>query len=539
MNTRVDTEPRALETTLAILRRRWWIIALTTILVAAAAFVFSKLERKEYTATTTVQVLASPQVNPDTGLPLSASSTAVDPTVQATAIQLISRQPAVAAATARTIGHGLTPGEVQSAIGVSQQTTTNLVNVSATSTSPALAAAIANTYVSRYISTQNAQARASLSQSLRLVKSQIRALPSQSRASAQGQALQAQAEALRIAMKIQNGGVQLVTSAATPSGSSSPKVTRNAALGIIVGLLLGLGIAFLLERLDRRIKSVEELEHAFRLPLLAAVPQNSAFSAPPVLDAPADQPHKEVFRLLRAYLRYFNVDKELRLLMVTSAMSGDGKTTVAYNLAEAAQEAGTKTLLLETDLRRPDLARHYGLAAGPGLSEVLTGGATAHDAVQPVAITTRVNGTPAQVSLDVLVAGQLPPNPAELLESQAMVDVLAWASEHYGMVIIDTAPVAVVSDAMPLLPKVDGVLLVSQVGRNSTDAAAFFRDRLTGVNAPLLGVVANAVREKRAHGYGYGYGGYKSRNAVTADTPAIPASLDSPGHVSPPGDRHR
>lgn len=520
MNTQAETEHLALERTLTVLRRRWWIIALTTVLVAAATFAFSEMQRKAYTATASVQVLASPQVNPDTGLPLSSSSDYVDPTVQATAIQLISHQPAVAAATARTVGHGLTPGQVESGIAVSQQTTTNLVNVSSTSTSPALAAAIVNTYVKRYISTQNAQARASLSQSLRLVKSQLRGLSSQSRAGTQGEALQAQAEALRIAMKIQNGGVQLVTPAAIPSGPSSPKVTRNTALGIIVGLLLGLGIAFLLERLDRRIKSVEELEHAFRLPLLAAVPQNSAFSESPTLDGPPDQGHKEVFRLLRAYLRYFNVDKEVRLLMVTSAMSGDGKTTVAYNLAEAAQEAGTKTLLLETDMRRPDLARHYRLSSGPGLSEVLTGGIAAGEAVQSVPIATRMNGNRSQVSLDVLVSGHLPPNPAELLESRTMIEVLTWASEHYGMVVIDTAPVAVVSDAMPLLPKMDGVVLVSQLGRSSKDAAAFLRDRLAGVNAPLLGVIANAVREKSAHGYGYGYGGYESRNAVIPDPPA-------------------
>lgn len=530
MHTRPDNEHLALEQTLGVLRRRWWVILLATVLVAGATYGFSKAQRKQYTATASVQVLASPQVDPQTGLPLDSSSTIVDPTEQATAIQLISHQPAVDQATASAIGHGLTAGAVASAISVSQQTTTNIADVSATSATPALASAIANTFVRQYIAAQQAHAHSILAQALRLVQLQIAALSPASRAGSSGQSLVDRAESLRIAMKLQNGGVQLVTPATTPSSPSSPKVTRNTALGLLVGLLLGLGLAFLIDRFDRRIKNVEELEHAYRLPLLAAIPQNPAFVAPPRLEQSADQAHKEVFRLLRAYLRYFNVDRELRLLLVTSAVSGDGKTTVAHNLAEAAQETGTKTLLLETDMRRPDLARHYGLAHGPGLSEVLTGGAKAHDAVQSVPIATRMNGTRSQVSLDVLVAGHLPPNPAELLESRGMVDLLAWASEHYGLVVIDTAPIAVVSDATPLLSKADGVVLVSQVGRGSRQAAAFLRERLAGLNAPLLGVVANRVREKGSHayGYGYGYGSYAPDPDVPAlDERSVPSSTRS------------
>lgn len=529
MEATVEHEPLAVERILAILRRRWWIITLATVLVAGATLGFSKLQPRRYTATATVQILSSPAIDPTTGLPLSSGSTVVDPTVQATAVQLISHQPRVAAATATALGHGLTGASVAADITVSQQTTTNLVDISATSTSPSLAAEIVNTYTRKYISTQNNRARASTQRALRLVETQLKSLSSQARAGSQGQALANQAETLRIASKIQSGGVQLLIPASVPTSPSSPKISENVALGLVVGLLLGLGLAFVVDRLDRRIRSLEELEQAFRLPLLATVPHHRDFSVAPGLDSPADQGHKEVFRLLRAYLRYFNVDRELRLLIVTSAQSGDGKTTVARNLAEAAREAGTRTLLLETDLRRPDLAQHYGLAQAPGLSEVLTGGATANAAVQSVPIALRVNGSRSEVRLDVLVAGHLPPNPGELLESRAMMDLLAWSSEHYGMVVVDTAPVAVVSDAMPLLPRADGVVLVSQVGRNSKEAAAFLRERLLGVRAPLLGIVANGVREKRAQGfgYGYGYGSYEARAAASEDPAApVPASLD-------------
>ena len=214
-----------------------------------------------------------------------------------------------------------------------------------------------------------------------------------------------------------------------------------------------------------------------------------------------------MFRLLRAYLRYFNVDRELRSLLIVSGTSGDGKTTVAYNLAEAAQETGSKTLLIEADLRLPNLAAHYGLRAVPGLAELLIGTVDPPKAIQSIPIATRVNGSTAEVSLDVLLAGHPPPNPAELLQSKAMAELLSWAAEHYELVVIDTPPLSVVSDAVPLLAQVDGVVVVSQLGKNTRDAAAFLRDRLAAVNAPVLGVVANGVSAKGAGGYGYSYYG--------------------------------
>jgi capsular exopolysaccharide synthesis family protein len=230
-------------------------------------------------------------------------------------------------------------------------------------------------------------------------------------------------------------------------------------------------------------------------------------TAPRAADAGRHGGH-EVFKLLRAYLRYFNVDREIRSLLVVSAAPGDGKTTVARNLAQAAQETGSKTLLIDADMRRPDLARYYDIGNSPGLSELLIGSVQALEAIQSIPIATRVNGKTAEVTLDVLGAGHAPPNPAELIDSHAMAEFLSWASEHYELVVIDTPPLSVVSDAIPLLRKVDGVVVVSQIGKNTRDAAAYLRDRLLGVNAPLLGVIANGVKAKGKDGYGYGYGYY-------------------------------
>jgi receptor protein-tyrosine kinase len=342
-------------------------------------------------------------------------------------------------------------------------------------------------------------------QALSLVQRQIAGRSEQQLAGTTGQALIDRAESLRILANLQDGGAQVVQPAKVPKSPSSPKTLRNTVLGLLLGLLLGFSLAFLLERLDRRIKTVEDLEQTYRVPLLATVPQNKSFARSPASNGANHSSQLEVFRLLRAYLRYFNVDRQIRSLLVVSAAPGDGKTTVARNLALAAQETGTKTLLIDVDLRRPDLARFFAVSPAPGLSELLIGGVEVKDAIRSVPIATRVNGSTAEIALDVLVAGHPPPNPAELIESHAMSDVLSWATEHYELVVIDTPPLSVVSDAIPLLGKVDGVVLVSQLGKTTRDAAAFLRERLAGMNAPLLGVVANGVNPKGQAGYGYGY----------------------------------
>lgn len=506
---RTPTDHLDLEHVLAVLRHRWWVIALLTVLAGAASFAFSKTQHKEYTATSSV-LFQNPQLSQQaSGLQVLPTSPSEDPVIMATNVQLLTQQSGVAAATARIVGHGLNTSQVSQSISVSQQGQTNLANVSATSASPVVAAAIANMFVTRFIASERLQQKASVAPALALVERQIRALPPQQLASTTGQGLIDRAESLRILAKLQNGGAQVVTRAAVPTSPSSPKVARNTALGLMIGLLLGLALAFLLERLDRRMKNAEELAETYRLPLLATVPQSKAYSLAPQTNRATQHGESEVFRLLRAYLRYFNVDRQLRSLLVASAAPGDGKSTVSRNLAQAAQETGTKTLLLEADLRRPQMARHYGVTAAPGLSELLIGSAERSEAICSIPVATRVNGATAEVSMDLLVAGHPSPNPAELIESHAMAELLSWATENYELVVIDTPPLAVVSDAISLLHRVDGVVVVSQLGKNTRDAAAFLRERLVGVNAPLLGVIANAVKGKKGQaGYGYGYGYY-------------------------------
>jgi receptor protein-tyrosine kinase len=208
--------------------------------------------------------------------------------------------------------------------------------------------------------------------------------------------------------------------------------------------------------------------------------------------------------MLRANLRYFNVDHEIRSLIVTSPQPGDGKSTVSWNLASAAASAGTRVLLIEADLRRPALSRWTDQRPKIGLSALLSQQGSIEDAVVKVDFGD-VSDVSGSHSVDVIFAGGLPPNPDELMESDRMREVIRAAEAMYGLVVIDTPPTSVVSDAIPLVIEVSGVLVVSRLGRTTRGAAATLAGQLANLNARVLGVVVNGGRSGDGYGYGYGY----------------------------------
>jgi non-specific protein-tyrosine kinase len=222
--------------------------------------------------------------------------------------------------------------------------------------------------------------------------------------------------------------------------------------------------------------------------------------------------------LIRAHLRFFNVDRDVRTLVIASPVPGDGKTTIACHLAEIAARAGSRVLLLEADLRHPTLAQQLDIQPGPGLAGVLIGAVAMPEAVQSVSYEGSPGGGDMGHALDVLVAGAvLPPNPGELLESRAMDAELASSKSMYDLVVIDTPPLTIVSDAFPLLTKVDGVVIVGWVGHSQTDAAERLQQILGGSNAPLLGVIANGSGPS-------GIGSYINPGSDEAPPPAGSAS---------------
>jgi succinoglycan biosynthesis transport protein ExoP len=492
------------EQVLAILRRRAGWILLCFVLVAVAAYGFSKHQAKKYTATASLVFSNNQQAQQLAGLPATIGSN--QQAQQSTNLKLVQLGD-MAAKTAERLGLGLTKQAVSADLSVSAQGESNIVDVAATASSPALAAEIANAYTNQFVTEQQSANHAYYASALRLVNKQLAALSPKERAGTAGLALQDRAQSLGVLAELRNGNVQVAQAAALPTSPSSPKISRNTALGAVLGLLLGLGVAFVLERFDRRIREPGDLEQIYGLPLLGVVPESTALArsmkGKKGAAGPLPAGEAEAFHLIRAHLRYFNVDRELRTLLVASAAPGDGKTTIARHLATAAATMGARVLLLEADLRRPTIAEQLDVRSGPGLSDVLIDAVSLDDAAQQVDL--ELPGSRGRV-LDVLVAGVAPPpNPGELIESHAMELLLRRAKLAYDLVVIDTPPLTAVSDAFPLLGKVDGVLIVGRVGRNRRDVAERLHETLTGAGAPLLGVIANGFKGGRAGAYGYAY----------------------------------
>ena len=228
------------------------------------------------------------------------------------------------------------------------------------------------------------------------------------------------------------------------------------------------------------------------------------------------------FQMLRARLRYFNVDRNIHSVLVTSAAPGEGKTTVAWNLAASAAGAGSRTILLEADFHQPSIAARLAARPRPGLSELLSGQSSLQESLQQVTVENRQNGKAGMRQLDVIVAGSHPPNPVELLESDGMVRLLEELSGDYDLVVIDSPPLPILADAIPLAKMVNGVIIVGRVNKTTRDEAQALHDQLESLDAPLLGVVAN--RTSRGKGY-YGYYNTGRRSSSTA------AEVHQPRHT--------
>lgn len=215
----------------------------------------------------------------------------------------------------------------------------------------------------------------------------------------------------------------------------------------------------------------------------------------------------EAFRVLRTNLQFVGLDKPLKSIVVTSATPGEGKSTTAANLAVAFAQAGGSVCLIDADLRRPTIAKLFGLSNWSGLTNALVG----QDDLSTYLMDSAISG------LSILPSGPIPPNPAELLGSGRMSKLLAHAEEKFDMVVVDTPPVLAVTDAAVLAPKVGGVVLVVRAGKVARRQASQARDALAVVKAKVLGVVLDAVEAKGRDGYYYYYyyqGAERSRNSL-------------------------
>lgn len=293
----------------------------------------------------------------------------------------------------------------------------------------------------------------------------------------------------------QTGGAQVLTPAEAPRSPVSPQPTRDAAIALVLGLILGVGLAFVSDTLDERIRSVGDLERVTRgLPTLALIPEverghDESFIA--LRDDPRSA-QAEAFRSLRTAVKFAALDQSIKVIQLTSASQGEGKTTVVANLALALAQGGDRVAVVCCDLRRPRLQERFGVGLTPGFTDVLVGDSPLADALRRY-----------DTNVLILPAGSPPPNPSELLSSNKAAAVVRALTEEFDIVLIDCTPILPVTDALVVSRLVDATLVVADSRSTSRKAVTRSLQLLGQVNAPVLGMVLNGMPEGGEVSYGY------------------------------------
>lgn len=278
--------------------------------------------------------------------------------------------------------------------------------------------------------------------------------------------------------------------------SVSPHLALNLIIGAVLGLLFGISGAVLRDVFDTSIKSPEDATAASGAPLMAVIPYDSSVPKKPLIsDSGGSDERVDAFSVLRTNLQFVDLDAKHQIIIVSSALPDEGKTVTATNLAITLAKTSRRVLVVDCDFRKPRVARILGLENSVGLLSVLVGHASLEDCIQQ-----------HSSGCDLLATGPLPPNPAEVLETQAMSDLLSRMRDLYDVVIIDAPPLLPVADPAIVASKADGVLLVVRHGKTSVEAVENAVGRIDTVGAEVLGVVLNMAPRRAMADYGYGYG---------------------------------
>lgn len=438
---------------ITILRERWVLVLSCTLLGTLVAGLVTLTTTPTYESTSQIYVSVQTQDGSTQGL---AQGTTYSQD-QVAGFADLATSPIVLDPVIQELGLNRTSSGLARQVSASVRLNTTLINISVSSEEPAEAAALANA----------------------VAGSMIVVLPELQRP------LDAAVSPVRITT---------TRAAVVPQNQASPDVPLNMALGLLVGLALGVGAAVLRTTLDTRVRSEADLVSLTDRPILGAVGFDAATSEDPlaIVSQPLSQ-RAEAVRRLRTNLQFINAPSRPRSIVVTSSLPGEGKSTTSANLALAMVDAGARVVLIDGDLRRPTLAKVLGVEGGVGLTTVLIGRAEVADVIQPF----------GETALDVIAAGEIPPNPSELLGSSQMRSLLNQLATEYDMVIIDSAPLLPVTDGAVLAKLTDGALLVVGADSAHRQQVTAALNALEKVEARVLGLVLNRAAPTKRDAYSY------------------------------------
>jgi tyrosine-protein kinase len=517
---------------LNVVRRRKWIILLALVLVPAAAILFSLQQERLYQAN--AEVLIGRQ-----NLAASLTGT-VDPTVYQQADRIIQTQanlarvPDVARRVLEEAGiaGSETPREFLSRSSVSAKQNADLLEFKVTDPSPRRAAELATVYANQFKTYRREIDTTSLERARLEVAKRIAQLDRAGKPNSALYASLVDKEQQLATMEALQTSNAFVVHSAEDGDLVQPRPLRNGILGLALALVLGLGLAFLREALDTRIRSADELEQQLGIPLLARIPE------PPrrlrkdnglaMLSRPRGV-HAETFRMLKMNLEFMKLGRDVRTIMVTSAVEQEGKSTTVANLAVALARAGESVCLVDLDLRRPHIERFFDLRDTPGLTQVVLEHVELDRALTPIVIPEPGDKRPVRIwrsgdvefetngngdhgaggMLHVLTAGAIPPNAGDLVVTDKIGHVLGELRERFGTVLIDAPPALQVGDAMALSRRVDAVFVVTRMNVVRRPMLRELRRVLDASPATKLGFVVTGAESDETYGHGgYGYGYY-------------------------------
>ncbi len=514
---------------LALLMHWAWLIILAVVLSGATAYLVSSQMTPIYQATTAILINQAPSTRVSDYAALLTSERLTQ-----TYAQLLTKRPVlqgVVDALQKDYNVVVDIDDLDGAIDVSPVRDTQIIEIKVRHTDPVLAAQIANelvavfsrtiqdTQTARYAETKNSLQRQldDLSRRIEADSLALQNLGDAPEDEAERNRLETQLnqnrqlyasllqtfEQVRLAEAESISNVIQADPATVPERPISPKVFQDTLLAAVVGGMLAVGSVFLIDALDDTVRTPDDVTRLTGLPVLGVVAEHETGIGELITINQPRSPVAEAFRSLRTNIQFASVDKSVRTLLVTSSLPAEGKSTVAANLAVTLAQSGKSVVLLEADLRRPKVHRFLKVPNRLGLSAMF---------VQPqVYLDGNLQETRVP-NLKVLPAGDLPPNPSELLGSERMYAIIRRVKEQADIVVLDTPPVMAVTDAVVLAPRVDGVLMVVKPGHTKLSALRTALEQLKRVGAEVLGVVFNGVQLKsyryRYYSSSYYYYGY-------------------------------